>query len=58
MEILKGFGLGNFSKVINEVIDSGENILIPGKDGKNLVILSEREYNELIKLRGSAEQTE
>ena len=57
MEELKGFGIGmgGLTKEINKIIDSGEKVLIPSKDGKNLVILSEKEYNELIAARGDAE---
>lgn len=44
----------NFKK-ISELASSGEKILISRPHNKNLVLLSEKEYNELEKARRNAE---
>ncbi|MDR2591889.1 MAG: type II toxin-antitoxin system Phd/YefM family antitoxin [Chitinispirillales bacterium] len=43
---------------ISEIIDSGERVLIAQPQSQNLVVLSERDYNELEKAKRNAEYLE
>lgn len=45
----------NNFKEISEIIKSGEKVLISRPHNDNLVVLSEKEYNELEKARRNAE---
>jgi antitoxin YefM len=47
----------NFGR-ISEIIDSGERVLIAQPQRQNLVVLSERDYNELEKAKRNAEYLE
>jgi antitoxin YefM len=43
---------------ISEIINSGERVLIAQPQSQNLVVLSERDYNELEKAKRNAEYLE
>ena len=47
--------LRNDFKKISDIINSGEKVLIARPHNENLVVLSEKEYNELEKARHNAE---
>ena len=55
MIALKTMDLRNDFKRVSELVNSGEKILIARPRNENLVVLSEREYNELEKMRRNAE---
>ena len=55
MIALKTMDLRNDFKRISDLIISGEKILIARPRNENLVVLSEKEYNELDKARRNAE---
>ena len=54
MIALKTMDLRNDFKRVSDLINSGETILISRPHNENLVVLSEREYNELEKARRNA----
>ena len=58
MIALKTIDLRQDFKRISELIKSGEKILISRPHNENLVIISEKEYNELDKARHNAEYRE
>jgi len=47
--------LRNGFKKISDIVTAGENVLIARPHNENLVVLSEKEYNELTKARRNAE---
>lgn len=55
MIALKTTNIRNEFKKISELINNGERILISRPHNENLVILSEKEYNELEKIRRNNE---
>ena len=57
MIALKNMDLRNDFKRVSDIITSGEKVLIARPRNKNLVVLSEREYNELDRVRRNAEYT-
>ena len=54
MIAIKTMDLRNDFKRISDLISSGETVLISRPHNENLVVLSEREYNELEKARRNA----
>jgi len=55
MIALKTMDLRNDFKRVSNLITSGEKVLIARPRNENLVVLSEKEYNELDKARRNAE---
>jgi antitoxin YefM len=55
MIALRTIDLRNDLKKVSEIIRSGEKVLIARPHNENLVVLSEKEYNELEKARRNAE---
>ena len=55
MIALKTMDLRNDFKRVSDLINSGEKVLIARPRNENLIVLSEREYNELDKARRNAE---
>lgn len=51
MIALKTVDLRNDFKKVSDIVNSGERVLISRPHNENLVILSEKEYNELDKMR-------
>lgn len=44
----------NFSDIRNK-INGGETVIIPGQKTENLIIISEKDYNEMMKAKRNAE---
>ncbi|MDR0325446.1 MAG: type II toxin-antitoxin system Phd/YefM family antitoxin [Oscillospiraceae bacterium] len=55
MIALRTVDLRNDFRRVSELIKSGEKVLIARPHNENLVVLSEKEYNELEKARRNAE---
>ena len=55
MVALKTIDLRNDFKRVSDLVNSGEKVLISRPHNQNLVVLSEKEYNELEKARRNAE---
>lgn len=55
MIALKTVDLRNDFKKVSDIVTSGERVLISRPHNENLVIMSEKEYNELEKMRRNAE---
>jgi len=58
MLALRTVDLRNDFGRISEIINSGERVLIAQPQNRNLVVLSERDYNELEKAKRNAEYLE
>ena len=55
MVSVKAIDLRNGFKKVSDLVISGERVLISHPHNQNLVVLSEKEYNELDKVRRNAE---
>ena len=55
MIAIKTVDMRNDFKRISDLVSSGEKVLIARPHNQNLVVLSEKEYNELDKARRNAE---
>jgi len=55
MVALRTVDMRNDFKKVSEIVKTGEKVLIARPHNDNLVILSEREYNELDKMRRNIE---
>ena len=55
MVALKTVDLRNDFKRVSEIVQSGETVLISRPHNENLVVLSEKKYNEMEKARRNAE---
>jgi antitoxin YefM len=55
MIALKTVDLRNDFKRVSELVNAGEKVLIARPHNENLVVISEKEYNELDKARRNAE---
>jgi antitoxin YefM len=55
MIALKTIDLRNDFKRVSDLVTSGEKVLIARPHNENIVIISEKEYNELEKARRNAE---
>lgn len=55
MIALRTVDMRNDFKRVSELVISGEKVLIARPRNENLVVLSEKEYNELEKLRQNAQ---
>ena len=55
MIALRTIDLRNDFKKVSDLVNSGEKVLIARPRNENLVLLSEKEYNELEKTRRNAE---
>ena len=55
MIALRTVNMRNDFKRVSELVHSGETVLIARPRNENLVVLSEREYNELEKARRNAQ---
>ncbi|MFV0529119.1 MAG: type II toxin-antitoxin system Phd/YefM family antitoxin [Lachnospiraceae bacterium] len=55
MIALKTIDIRNNFKKVSDLINSGEKVLISRPRNKNLVVISEQEYNELEKSHRNAE---
>jgi antitoxin YefM len=55
MIALRTIDIRNNFKKVSDLVSSGEKVLIARPHNENLVILSEKEYNELEKARRNAE---
>lgn len=55
MIALRAVDIRNDFKKVSKLVSSGERVLISRPRNENLVILSEKEYNELEKSRRNAE---
>jgi len=55
MIAIRTIDLRNNFKRISDLINSGEKVLIARPRNENLVVISEKEYNELEKARRNAE---
>ena len=55
MIAIKTIDLRNDFKRVSDLVISGEKVLISRPHNQNLVVLSEKEYNELDKARRNAE---
>jgi antitoxin YefM len=55
MIALRTVDLRNDFKRVSELVNAGEKVLIARPHNENLVVLSEKEYNELEKARHNAE---
>jgi len=51
MIVLKTIDLRNDFKKVSDLVNSGERVLISRPRNENLVVLSENEYNELVKTK-------
>ncbi len=58
MIALKSFDMRNDFKKISDLVSSGEKVLISRPRNKNFVVISEKEYNKLEKIRRNAEYFE
>ena len=58
MIALKSFDMRNDFKKISDLVSSGEKVLISRPSNKNFVVISEKEYNKLEKIRRNAEYLE
>lgn len=58
MIALKSFDMRNDFKKISDLVSSGEKVLISRPRNENFVVLSEKEYNKLEKIRRNAEYLE
>ncbi|MCL1823279.1 MAG: type II toxin-antitoxin system Phd/YefM family antitoxin [Oscillospiraceae bacterium] len=58
MIALRTIDLRNDFKRVSEIINSGEKVLIARPKNQNLVVLSEKDYNELEKAKRNAEYLE
>jgi len=52
---LRTIDMRNDFKKVSDIVNSGEKVLISRPHNQNLVVLSEKEYNELEKARRNAE---
>lgn len=57
MIALKTVDIRSSFKKVSDLVNAGEKVLIARPHNKNLIVLSEQEYNELEKLRRNAEYT-
>lgn len=57
MIALKTVDIRSSFKKVSDLVNSGEKVLIARPHNENLIVLSEKEYNELEKLRRNAEYT-
>ena len=55
MIALRTIDMRNDFKKVSDLVNSGEKVLVARPHNENLVILSEKEYNELDKARRNAE---
>ena len=55
MIALRTIDMRNDFKKVSDLVNSGEKVLVTRPRNENLVILSEKEYNELDKARRNAE---
>jgi len=55
MRALKTIDIRNDFKRVSDIVNSGEVVLISRPRNENLVVLSEREYNELQRTQHNAE---
>lgn len=55
MIALKTVDMRNDFKKVSDLVNSGEKVLIARPHNRNIVILSEKEYNDLEKARRNAE---
>lgn len=55
MIALKTIDIRNDFKKVSDLVNSGEKVLIARPRNENLVVLSEKEYNELEKARRNTE---
>jgi antitoxin YefM len=55
MIALKTIDMRNDFKRVSDLVSSGERVLIARPHNENLVVLSEKEYNELEKMRRNTE---
>ena len=58
MIALKSFDMRNDFKKISDLVSSGEKVLISRPRNENFVVISEKEYNKLEKIRRNAEYLE
>ncbi|MDR0453613.1 MAG: type II toxin-antitoxin system Phd/YefM family antitoxin [Deferribacteraceae bacterium] len=58
MLAIRTIDIRNDFKRVSDLVNSGEKVLIARPHNENLVILSEKEYNELEKLRNNKEYLE
>ena len=58
MVALRTIDMRNDFKKVSDLVSSGEKVLIARPHNENLVVLSEKEYNELEKARRNAEYLE
>ena len=58
MIALKSVDMRNDFKKISDLVSSGEKVLISRPRNKNFVVISEKEYNKLEKIRRNAEYFE
>jgi antitoxin YefM len=58
MIALRTIDLRNDFKKVSELINSGEKVLIARPKNQNLVVLSEKDYNDLEKAKRNAEYLE
>jgi antitoxin YefM len=58
MIALRTVDIRNDFKRVSELVNSGEKVLIARPHNENIVVLSEREYNELEKTRRNSEYLE
>jgi len=58
MVALRTIDMRNDFKKVSDLVSSGETVLIARPHNENLVVLSEKEYNELKKARRNAEYLE
>jgi antitoxin YefM len=58
MIALRTVDFRNDFKKVSEIISSGEKVLIARPHNQNLIVLSEKEYNELEKAKRNAEYLE
>jgi len=55
MVALRTIDMRNDFRRVSELVKSGEKVLIARPHNENLVVISEKEYNELEKMRRNAE---
>jgi antitoxin YefM len=55
MVALRTIDIRNDFKRVSEIVNSGEKVLIARPKNQNLVVLSEKDYNELTRIRKNAE---
>ena len=58
MIAIRTVDLRNDFRRVSEIVNSGEKVLIARPKNQNLVVLSERDYNELERARRNAEYFE